>query len=150
MTPEEMAQWIRREHDMVEELAHRLGEQVAVVPRCNCGPWIQATRDHVGRFRDHLRKHFTLEEEGGYLEAVIDRQPGLTAEVERLRHEHDELGHLLDAIHVALSRTGENDRLLISDCCFRLQNVLKYLKDHEERENLMVISVFTDDLGTKD
>jgi hemerythrin-like domain-containing protein len=150
MTPREIADWMRKEHAAVEELAQQLRDQVAVVPRGGLKHWAAAIGPQLERFQDHLRRHFELEDEGGYLAAVTDRAPGLARETDRLRHEHDEMDRLLSSIHQELGTVGDLDRIVVEDCCCRVQNLLRYLKDHEEREDVMVISAFTNDLGTKD
>jgi hemerythrin-like domain-containing protein len=150
MTSREIAQWMREEHAVVEELADQIGARIAAVPRAGLGPWIAETAAHLGDFHVHLRRHFDLEQEGGYLEAVIDRSPALTPDVDRLRHEHDEIDRLLTSIHQDLTAATDQDRIIVEDCCCRVQNLLRYLRDHEEREDLMVVSAFNSDLGTKD
>lgn len=150
MTPTEVAQWMKEEHQRVDELARALHDRVAVVPRTNLKAWIQATRTSLGDFQSHLLRHFDIEEDGGYLQAVVDRRPTLSGEVDRLRHEHDELGRMLGSIHRDLETLTDQDRLLIEDLCARVSGLLRYIREHEDRENLMVVSVFTHDLGTKD
>lgn len=150
MTSREVAQWMREEHAAVEELIATLRDRSAIVPRVNQKRWLEEMSAHIEKFSSHLRKHFDLEEDGGYLEAVTHRQPSLHPEIERLRHEHDEIGKLLHSIERDLRHTTEADRLMIAHCCCRIENLIHQIKDHEDRENLMVVSVFNDDLGTKD
>jgi len=150
MNPREIAQWMREEHAAVEELADKIGARVAAIPRVGLAAWISETAAHLEAFYRHLCRHFELEQEGGYLEAVTDRSPALSPDVDRLRHEHDEIDRILTAIHRDLVAATEQDRIITEDCCCRLQNLLRYLRDHEEREDLMMISAFTNDLGTKD
>ena len=147
MTPEEIAQWMREEHKAVEDLAQGLRDRVATVPRSGLKLWIEAVASQLDDFQIHLIKHFGLEEAGGYLEAVTHRSPVLSPEVDRLRHEHDEIERLLASIHRELLTLTDQDRILVEDSCCRVQNLLRYLKAHEEREDLMVVSVFTNDLG---
>lgn len=147
MTPEEIAQWMREEHKAVEELSQRLRDRVATVPRSGLKHWIEAAGAQLDDFQIHLNKHFGLEEAGGYLEAVVRRSPALSPQVDRLRHEHDEIVRILASIHRELVTLTDQDRILIEDCCCRVQNLLRYIKDHEEREDVIVVSVFTRDFG---
>ncbi len=141
---------MREEHAVVEQLAQKLGDRAAAVPRACLTAWVRETAVQLDEFNRHLRKHFELEQEGGYLEAVTERSPGLQPEVERLQHEHDEIGRILNSIHHDLTTAGDQDRIVIDDCCCRIRNLLRYIRDHEEREDLMVLSAFNSDLGTKD
>jgi len=150
MTTKDVADWMREEHAKVEELANRLRTKVATIPRSGLEDWLTDLRSQFREVREHLLKHMALEEEGGYLVAVLDRRPTLSGEVERLRHEHAELTRILDDLDGTLQDVTVADRLLLTDCCQRLAHLLGYVADHETRENLMVISVFTHDIGTKD
>jgi hemerythrin-like domain-containing protein len=71
----------------------------------------------------------------------------LGREVERLAHEHGELQAIMDRIHEELDALKPEDHLLIRDCCTRIQSLLSYIEHHENAENLLVLSAFTDDLG---
>lgn len=150
MNTEQAARWIREEHARVGDLADRLREKVAFCPRVAQGAWIEEVRDAFEHFRAHLTKHMSLEERGGYLESVIEQRPALSREVDRLGHEHAQMIRIMNGIHGTLQELGTNDRLLIRDCCARILNLLGYAEHHEKDENLLVMSAFTDDLGTKD
>jgi hemerythrin-like domain-containing protein len=147
MTPQEVAQWMREEHQAVSELTQHLRERVGVVPRVGMKQWLYTTTMQIDEFRAHLSKHFGLEEQGGYLETVTHQSPALSTEVLRLQHQHEEIVRLLDAICSDLGKITEHDSILIEDFCCRVQNLLRYIKDHEEREDLMIVSVFNNDLG---
>lgn len=150
MKPQEISRWIREEHDAVDKLARELQAQVAMVPRTQIKTWIQETQASLRRFDEHLVKHFALEEQDGYLEAVVERRPTLALEVDRLRRQHSELSRVLGSIRRDLEPITDVDTLLIEDSCIRIQTMLRFIADHESRENLIIISVFTSDLGTKD
>jgi hemerythrin-like domain-containing protein len=150
MTPREIAKWMREEHTAIEQLINQLQDESVSIPRTGRKRWLEEMTARVQNFSGHLIRHFELEEDNGYLQAVIDHRPPLLPEIERLRHEHDEIKRILDSIQRDLGQTGEADQLVIEHCCLRIGDLLRHLKEHEERENLMVLSVFTDDLGTKD
>ncbi len=148
MNTEEAARWMREEHVKVGDLVDRLRETVSFCPRVAHGTWIEEVCDAFEHFRAHLTKHMSLEERGGYLESVIERRPALSREVDRLGHEHAQMIRIMNGIYTTLQVLNTNDRLLIRDCCARIQNLLGYVEHHEREENLMVISAFTDDIGT--
>ena len=150
MDASKIAQWMREEHDKVEDLSNRLKERVAVVPRANLGNWINEVRDRFEHFRAHLIKHMALEESEGYLIAVTERRPTLSREVERLEHEHRELEKIMEGIHHAFSELAADDRLLVRDCCARIDKLLAYIERHEDDENLLVTQAFARDIGTND
>ncbi len=150
MTSHRIAEWVREEHATVAKLTDALRAQVAAIPRASIERWISEICKSFDHYRAHLTRHMSLEESEGYLTAVIEQRPTLTAEVERLKHEHAELGVIMDSIHNALYALKPDDRLLVRDVCRRIDRVLSYVDHHEDDENLLVTFVFCTDIGTKD
>jgi iron-sulfur cluster repair protein YtfE (RIC family) len=150
MKPQELARWIRDEHEVVRGLSERLQEKVAIIPQANRQKWIQELREAFDHLRAHLIKHFALEEQDGYMVPVVHRRPSLAREVERLAHEHGEVTRLLEGIHRAVHELMPENQLLIRDCARRLQNLLQYWERHESDENLLVITAFSEDIGGND
>lgn len=150
MKAENLARWLREEHQKVDVLSQQLQECVASVPRTNHAKWIEQVKQAFEHFRAHIVKHMALEEQDGYMVPVLEHRPALTREVERLAHEHDEFRRILDGIHCLVRELRPEDHLLIRDCCHRIQDFLSYICHHHHDENLMVLSVFTDDIGTTD
>lgn len=147
MNTQELARWLRDEHDKVNELISALREKVAIAPQTNQQKWIEETRRAFEHLRAHNIKHIALEEQGGYMAAVVQRRPTLAREVDRLAHEHHEMLTIMNRIHDELEALRPEDQLLIRDCCNRIQNLLSYVEHHENAENLLVFTAFTDDLG---
>lgn len=150
MTSQDIARQCREEHLKVEELTNRLLEWVAVVPRTNLAAWIREAQHRFEHLRAHMIKHVALEENEGYMVSVIERRPTLAPEVDRLKHEHAELVQIMDDIHKAVQDLSPEDRLLIRDCCRRIDSLIHYIEHHEDDENMLVTFVFTHDIGTKD
>lgn len=150
MNPRELTQWIREEHDKVTGLIERLQERVAVRPRSNQARWLQDVRRQFEHLRAHLIKHMALEEQDGYMVCVAEQRPILSPEIDRLAHEHAELARIMDSIQGELSEASPEDQLLMLDCARRIQSLLQYVDHHERDENLLVMSAFTEDIGTKD
>lgn len=150
MKPEDLANWMREEHHKVDELAARLQEHVACVPRTNHAQWIEGALGAFSHFRAHVTKHMALEEKDGYMASVVERRPALSKEVERLVKEHEVFTIIMDGIQQTLQELRPEHSLLIRDCCHRIRDLLSYIEHHENDENLIVISAFTDDIGTKD
>ncbi|MBI5763048.1 MAG: hemerythrin domain-containing protein [Planctomycetes bacterium] len=150
MNPETLASWIQTEHAKIDALAVELQEKVAVIPRAHQQQWITDVRASFDDFSGHVHRHQTLEEQDGYMTAVVEQRPTLSREVERLAHEHGELEQIMGGIKRQLTELSPDDALLIRDACRRIQNLLLYLEHHTKEENLMVMSVFQMDLGTDD
>lgn len=142
--------WLREEHLKVEALANELRQTVAVVPRVATPVGLEALRDRFGKFRAHLIKHMSMEEDGGYMVPVLSRRPGLAGRVGRLQHQHGQVRRLLDDIHGLLNDMTPEDLILAQDCSRRIDHLLDIIHQHEEAENDLVEFVFTDDIGTTD
>jgi iron-sulfur cluster repair protein YtfE (RIC family) len=150
MNTHELADRLREEHCAVEALANKVREWVAVIPRSNVQHWIDELKTRYEKFRAHLTKHMVLEERGGYLTTVVDLRPTLSTEIDRLQHEHVELNTIMTSVQAAVASLGPEDRLLVRDCCRRLENLLNYVEHHENDENLLLITTLTTDLGAHD
>ena len=150
MNRQDLARWLREEHAMVAELAEGIHQHIVLLPRLNLAGWLGELRHKFDRLRDHLTKHFELEEDDGYLIPVLERRPTLTPEVDRLKREHVELIRLMNLIAAELAQVGPEDRVLAGDVRGRLEFLLLCLEDHENRENLLVSCAVTMDLGNKD
>ncbi len=150
MAEQNLGKWIRQEHDHVDALAAKLREAVAITPR-SCGQdWIERMRTVLNEFRDHLTKHMELEENGGYMDAVLERRPTLSHHVDRLEQEHRDMSILLNDLHELGQQIDPNRPLLVRELCSRVQNFLGYIEHHEQSENDLAEFVFTQDIGSKD
>lgn len=148
MQPSELANWIKDEHAKVAELSNQLMERVACVPRMNKSKWIGDVRTAFEHLRAHLTKHMALEEQGGYMSQVLAVRPTLSPQVAQLEHEHYEFTQIMNMVHRALMETGPEDSLLIRDLCHRIQDLLAYVEHHKKTEDLLVISVLNQDIGS--
>jgi hemerythrin-like domain-containing protein len=150
MTKHNIASWIRAEHDKVIDLSNVLRQMVAYAPRENLAAWINETRGCFDHFRAHLIRHMALEEEDGFFSRLTEQRPTLAPEIDRLRHEHVEMTRIMRGIHQTLEELTPEDRLLVRDCCARINGLLSYVDHHEDLEDSLVTFIFTQDIGTKD
>lgn len=150
MSVDVIAKRLSKEHFELEVLMKRLLECADVMPRTNHAAWIEECRSVYAAFRDHVLKHMALEEVDGYLSVVVEKRPGLSCEVERLQREHQSLSHLIDSLSDAIVALTPEEPLRIRDCCHRIRDLIAYIRHHEQDENMLVLSAFTDEIGTKD
>lgn len=150
MHTNDLAEWIQSEHVAVEKLMSSVRELAVDPPPENRAAWIAQMRERFERLRAHLIKHMAMEEDGGYLAPVIELRPNLSAEVQRLGHEHDQMIRLLELIHRALKSATDRDELIVRDCCRRIRDFLACAENHEQQENLLIASVFNLDIGPHD
>ncbi len=150
METRDLATWLVEEHHRAQELTALLHDQVQGVPRSGQDQWLIGLRGRFDHLRAHLQRHMALEERDGYLAAMVEERPTLAGEAERLRHEHRELTKVMTGIHQALQEAAANEGLVLRDCCARIASLLSYIEQHEARENALVLSAVTHDLGTND
>ena len=122
------------------------------------GPTYLATVDPrrmvelMGKIRDQLALHFTLEEAYGYFEDAVTAAPRLSEQAELLRNQHQSLfADYIRAVESAerLLYDLDNDharaRIARAFNDFRAD-----LQLHEAREHDLILAAFNDDLGAGD
>jgi hypothetical protein len=96
--------------------------------------------------RTALEKHFRFEEENGYLDSVVERQPHLGRAVERLHEQHRRLLGALDALRAE----ADGAKGLTEGLRERVEGWIAEVRRHERSENLLVQDAFLLELGTED
>jgi hypothetical protein len=150
MDTHEFAVWMQHEHHAVDKQVYGLKSVVGHVPPVGRDDWLDTVRTRFEHLRAHLIKHMTLEEHDGYMSNVLEQRPTLHEQVRRLERQHPQIVRLLNNIHRDLAECRIDDCLLLDECCLRIRALLDAVEQHEAAENLIVLSVFTNDIGTKD
>ncbi len=150
MTSFDLSEWMKEEYEKVHKLVDALREKIGTEPRFNQEKWIDEVRLRFEHLRAHFIKHIALEEQEGYLKSVLEQKPSLSEQAAKLHTEHQQLVKLMNGIHATLMEMGPSDHLIISDCRQRIEGLLLTLRQHEDRENMLVTYAFTQDIGTKD
>jgi len=103
----------------------------------------------VAELSTHLRAHFAIEEDGGFMTPVLEERPNAVDTVDRLKGEHEEILDQCDEIQRILqSSSASSDQ--VDGICERLRSLIEQLHEHERLEDELIQSVFVDDMGTKD
>jgi hemerythrin-like domain-containing protein len=140
-----LTDWLNAERRKVDDAIYQVRRHLAVPPPGARDQWVIDAREAFRRMTEHLKKHMALKEAGGYLHEVRTRHPHLASEVDRLQHEHDELGRLMDQVQTALDELRAEDNLLIRSCCVRISTLLAYIEQHEEQEQRLLLHMFGSD-----
>ena len=113
------------------------------------GPLDRALSDtfveRLSRLCGHLREHFALEEEDGYLREVIAQRPGLLSRAASLQRQHATF--LAEGATLAQQLLGARAP---HDTIPRLVRLLEALRRHEFAEHDLFQQAFLDDLGSGD
>ena len=108
--------------------------------------------DLLGRLRDQLALHFTLEEAYGYFEDAIDTAPRLSEQAESLRNQHQDLFADFCAVIETAEQLlyDETHDHLRSKIARMFHNFRADLQLHEAREHDLIMAAFNDDIGCGD
>ncbi len=98
------------------------------------------------RLRGRLVEHFRFEEQNGYLDWVVERQPNLDRPVQHLAEEHRLLLSSLDEL------LGETRAAAAAAAALKRKATewSRRVRRHERDENLLVEDAFNLDLGAED
>jgi hypothetical protein len=135
------AERLRRAHAALEKDLLRLEEAArppSAVGHAELGARLQRTR---GR----LTEHFGFEEENGYMDAVLERDPNRERTVRHLHDDHRRLLESLDALRGRAAGGGPPETLRADVLAW-----LASVRDHESRENALVQDAFNVDLSAED
>ena len=97
----------------------------------------------------HLKEHFRLEEEGGFLAPVLEVLPTASSSVDALMGEHR---LLLEQVNTLLHRIDASTRenQLDASLVLQIQQFAEMLKKHERSEDSLIQKVYAEDIGTDD
>ena len=105
----------------------------------------------LGQLRDQLALHFSLEEAYGYFEDAVDAAPHLSAKADELRGEHKTLfEHICKLVEEGERRLYRETPAKHEDVAEQLGQFLAQLREHENRENELIIQALEDDIGVGD
>jgi hypothetical protein len=96
--------------------------------------------------RELVAEHFRLEEQDGYLEAALAREPFAARVADELRQEHCALTAELDALSADAAACKNQVEALRT----RAREWVARVRQHEVRENCLVQDAFNLDLAAED
>ncbi len=106
----------------------------------------------LGRLRDQLATHFSLEEFFGYFEDAVDAAPRLSAKADLYRFQHETLYIKICELANEAEQLlyGESHAAGLGILSRRFQNFYRELQEHEENENDLIMEALYDDIGVGD
>lgn len=146
---QELAARLQEEHKALMKLSRMLKEHVAAMPSVNTGPWLDGLRVAFDRVHAHIQRCIEIKVRDGYLETILKERPTLARQVESITSEHGQLLRMSEGIRDDLAAAQPENRLLVADACARVQRFLAVVAQHEQRENMIVMFAFNQDLGSQ-
>lgn len=140
---------VRREPDAVELEIHKEHECIRTLLR-----QIEETRDlchllaELRRLTPLLEVHFAREEAPDGLYPMVERDaPGNLLRLERLLAQHGEILSQVREIEVRLHEVLQGP---VAECFHRAASLVGKLREHESKENELLIDTVSYDLGAGD
>jgi hypothetical protein len=146
----ELAGWAQSEHRALAALFNLVRGHLGRAHERPTAEWLSGLRAAMERFETHLRQNFATQESGGYLEALLHQSPALARQSERIRTEHAQLLRLAGQIRRDLAEVRPDTPLLALDAVQRVGRLLDAVAQHEQRENLIALIVFNQEIGGGD
>lgn len=146
---QELGPRMQEQHKALHQLIQLLKEHIATTPGVNSAQWLGALSDAFDRLHAHIKRTITLKEQDGYLEAILRERPTLAKQVASIKAGNGQLVRMADGIRNDLAETHPQDRLLVGDACARIQRFVAILGQHEQRENMIVLFAFNQELGSE-
>ena len=145
---EELGLRLQEEHKALLQLSQVLKSHIAAMPSANITQWLGGLRVAFDRLHAHIQRCIAMKEKDGYLETILKERPALTKQVESIKSEHGQLVRMGDGIRNDLLATRPEDRVLVDDMCARVERYMTIVTQHEQRENMIVMFAFNQDLGS--
>ncbi len=145
---EELALRLQEEHKALHELSRVLREHIAATPTTPNANWLNGLRTAFDRLHAHIQRCIDMKVQDGYLETILKERPTLAEQVGSIKNEHGQVLRMADAIRNELAQIRPEDRLLIADASARVQRFMAVVGQHEQRENMIVMFAFNQDLGS--
>jgi hypothetical protein len=137
---------IKQEHETLRGVVERLRTAARSRPEyMSDEAWRAVALEETRKLRDTLRSHFRLEETDGYLEAVMEKRPGLARSIGKLEEQHTQILSDLERVEDACRGSApidEIERLALRG--------LDLLQKHEFAESDLIQEALGSDLGVCD
>ncbi len=144
---EQLGLRLQEEHKALQQLSRVLKQHIANQPSANMGPWIEGLRAAFDRLHVHIERGIEMKTKDGYLVTILNERPTLARQVESVQHEHGQLLRMSQGLRNDLAAIRPEDNLLVVDACTRVQRFMTVVAQHEQRENMIVMFAFNQDLG---
>ncbi|HPM23189.1 MAG TPA: hemerythrin domain-containing protein [Phycisphaerae bacterium] len=138
---------LQEEHKALLQLSQVLKEHIAAMPSMHSAQWLDGLRAAFDRLQAHIERCIAMKEKDGYLGVILKERPTLARQVESIQSEHGQLLRMGEAIRNDLAATRPEDHVLVGDACARVQRFMAIVAQHEQRENMIVMFAFNQDLG---
>jgi hemerythrin-like domain-containing protein len=149
MDPHTLAQQAMLEHQILKHLTGALEVSLNwVADGVDGSRKLASVRFVMQSLQRHLERQLALEEFDGYMEAVLETNPSLSGQIEKLKHEHDEFRSATYRIVSRLDSMSPGDAAGFEAACDEIRQLLEKLAEHSRKEvNLLQESFLQEEVG---
>ena len=138
---------LQEEYKALIQLSRVMKEHIAAQPGGNLTEWLRGLRVAYDRLYAHIERSFDMKARDGYLETILKEQPALGRQVESIKNETTQILRMGAGIRADLETLAPSDNVLVTETCARVQRFMTVVAQHEQRENMIVMFAFNQDIG---
>jgi iron-sulfur cluster repair protein YtfE (RIC family) len=116
----------------------------AVLPAS--GEGLAELRARLDATHKHITEHFRFEEQNGYMAFVREKEPRLERKIQHLGEEHHQLTQALETLIRGVRSATSLGTALRED----VRRWIEHVREHETRENVLVLDAFNEDISAED
>ncbi|MFQ5652385.1 MAG: hypothetical protein ACE5IY_20840 [bacterium] len=139
---------VEKEHECIKRDMRLLEETFAQGEQAE--EFAEWRLEYMWRLRDfrlHLLKHFDLEEEGGFMQEILERAPEVHGKLRQLEMEHEKIVTDLDAILSALKTMAFRNESKLEGIRSQVLQLLSDIRTHEAAENELIQTIYCQEYG---
>ena len=142
---------IELDHERLRNQSNRLLKTLDIpVPDLSFLDWKMEMLARLRDYEHQLKKHFDIEEEGGFMDRVVRTAPHHSRKVEQLEDEHEEFLHHLDRSIRTLKSVNSPTSPRVLKVKGRIKRLIDRLNDHELLEHELLQDIYNTDFGLGD
>lgn len=143
-----LARQVEKEHECLKrDLGDIQNELRKEISAAQFPDWRMEFVWRLRDFKNHLMKHFDLEEDGGFMSEIINEKPEAMSKVRKLEAEHNIFASSLDGIMTDLKLMRAEEISELDAIRNRVLQLITDLHAHEEAENRLIQSVYCREYG---
>lgn len=139
---------IQKEHDCFKrDMNDILDEAAREIRTADFADWRLEFMWRLRDFKNHLLKHFDLEEEGGFIDDVLAEKPEATILVKKLEVEHVQIIAILDRLLDELKLMELHNIARLNNIREDVVELISTIRAHEAAENELIQDVYYQEYG---
>lgn len=148
MDPQDIAKQMQVEREMLIHIENALRAALGWdVREDDFSRNVSTLRFIAQSFQRHLNRAWVLQEQGGYMNVVLEIRPHLETTIEAMKRDHARLQGVLDVVILKLDRVSPSDRETFINLRDEFLEFLEDLKNHNVKETHLSQEAFMQEEG---